>query len=212
MNVHQLLGVAVLVVLVIAAIPLYRRNKRVAKHHTDEMQSWAESHGCNYALEDDSQYDGHTFYPFDPSEHQWAHRVITGTYAGRTIAAYDLNIAQASTASIYFAMVVMQLPTTVPWLHVTERKNLHHRDVKDAISTGDEAFDGVYAVFGDDQEFAKSAMSPTVRAGLPAQALSGMHIVNGRLFLWHTRRQHEVALLDDRLRFAATIVAELPAG
>jgi hypothetical protein len=39
-----------------------------------------------------------------------------------------------------------------------------------------------------------------------------MHIVDGRLFLWRTRRKHDVALIEDRLRFAATVVAELPAA
>jgi hypothetical protein len=38
-----------------------------------------------------------------------------------------------------------------------------------------------------------------------------MHVVDSRLFFWQTRRKHDVALLDDRLRFAATVAAELPA-
>jgi hypothetical protein len=103
----------------------------------------------------------------------------------------------------------MELSTSVPWLHVTERKHLHRHAGDDAISTGDEAFDSLYALFAKDQAFAKSAVSATVRAGLPAQSLSGMHIVDGRLFLWQARRKHDVALIDDRLRFAATVAAEL---
>jgi hypothetical protein len=38
-----------------------------------------------------------------------------------------------------------------------------------------------------------------------------VHIVDGRLFLWQSRHKHDVALLEDRLRFAATVTAELPA-
>jgi hypothetical protein len=206
----QLLGIAILVVLVVAAIPLARRNKRVFKAHNDEMQTWAVANGCHYAFEDNSQYAGHSFYPFGQSDHQEAHRVITGKYAERTIAVYDLNVTFGSTSGAYFAMLVMDLPTTVPWLHVTERKNLQHRAEKDSVSTGDETFDSLYALFAEDQEYAKSAVSATVRAGLPAQGFSGMHIVNGRLFLWQTRHKHDVALIEDRLRFAATVAAELP--
>jgi hypothetical protein len=216
----SVLVIAGLLALVIAAIPLARRNKRVFNAHNDEMQSWAASHGCNYVFEDNSQYDGYSFYPFGQSEQQYAHRVITGTYAERTIAIYDFYFATSGggagpagggASDVYFAMIVIQLPSTVPWLHVTERKNLHRHDGEDAISTGDEAFDGVYALFASDQEYAKSAVSATVRSGLPAQALSGLHIVDGRLFLWQTRHKHDVALIDDRLRFAATVAAELPA-
>jgi hypothetical protein len=209
-----------LLLLVVAAVPLARRNKRVFNAHNDEMQSWAASHGCTYVFEDNSQYDGYTFYPFGQSDLQYAHRVITGTYAQRTIALYDFYFATggggggsagSGPTDVYYAMVVMQLPTAVPWLHVTERKNLHRHADDDAVSTGDEAFDSVYAVFAKDQEYAKSAVSASVRSGLPAQSLSGMHIVDGRLFLWQTRHKHDVALIEDRLRFAATVAAELPA-
>jgi hypothetical protein len=216
----QVLGIALLVVVVIAAIPLVRRQRRRFAAHNDEMQSWAASHGCNYAFEDDSQYAGHSFYPFGQSDQQHAHRVITGKYAERTIAVYDFYFstsgggpgpAGGGVSDTYFAMLVMDLPTTVPWLHVTERSNLRRHADGDAVSTGDEAFDSVYVVFAADQEYAKSAVSATVRSGLPAQALSGMHIVNGRLFLWQTRHKHDVARIEDRLRFAATVAAELPA-
>jgi hypothetical protein len=213
----RLLTIAVLLLLVVAAIPLARRNKRAFNAHNDEMQSWAVSHGCNYVFEDNSQYDGYSFYPFGQSDRQYAHRVVTGKYAERTIALYDFYFATggggpggSGPGDVYFAMVVMQLPSTVPWLHVTQRKNLHRHADEDAVSTGDEAFDSVYVVFAKDQEYAKSAVSATVRAGLPAQSLSGMHIVDGRLFLWQARHKHDVALIDDRLRFAATVAAELP--
>jgi hypothetical protein len=196
-------------------MPLVRRKRRLFNAHTDEMQSWAASHGCNYVFEDDSQCDGHKFYPFGQFDQQHAHRVITGRYAERTIAVYDFWFSTggggAGPGDVYFAMLVMDLTTTVPWLHVTERKNLHRHVDDDAISTGDEAFDSVYALFANDQEYAKSAVSATVRSGLPAQALSGMHVVNGRLFLWQSHHKHDVALIEDRLRFAATVAAELPA-
>jgi hypothetical protein len=212
----RVLTIVVLLLLVVAAIPLARRNKRVFNAHNDEMQSWAVSHGCSYVFEDNSQYDGYSFYPFGQSDRQYAHRVVTGSYDERTIALYDFYFATGGGIGggpndVYFAMVVMTLPTAVPWLHVTERKNLHHHADEDAVSTGDEAFDSVYAVFAKDQAYAKSAVSATVRSGLPAQSLSGMHIVDGRLFLWQTRHKHDVALIDDRLRFAATVAAELPA-
>jgi hypothetical protein len=211
----RLLGVAILLVLVLAAIPLVRRKRRVFDAHNDEMQSWAASHGCTYVFEDNSQYRGHTFYPFGQSDRQYAHRVITGKYAERTIAVYDFWFSTggggAGPGDVYFAMLVMQLPTTVPWLHVTERKHLHRNADEDAISTGDEAFDSVYALLAKDQEYAKTAVSATVRSGLPAQALSGMHIVDGRLFLWQARHKHDVTRIEDRLRFAAMVAAELPA-
>jgi hypothetical protein len=216
-----LLVIAVLVVLVIAAIPVARRNKRAFTAHNDDMQSWAETHGCSYAAEDNSQYDGYSFYPFGQSDRQYAHRVITGRYAERAIAVYDFYYAAVGggagpagfdNADVYFAMIVMQLPTELPWLHVTERKNLRRNADENAVSTGDADFDNTYALFAEDPEYAKAAVSTTVRSGLPAQSLSGMHIVDGRLFLWQTRRKHDVALLEDRLRFAATVVADLPAS
>jgi hypothetical protein len=214
------LVIAALLVLVIAAIPWARRNKRVFNAHNDDMQSWAVSHGCSYVFEDNSQYDGYSFYPFGQSDRQYAHRVITGNYAQRSIAVYDFYFATAGSGigpagsgptDVYFAMLVMQLPTTVPWLHITERKNLRHHADEDAVSTGDEVFDSTYVLFANDHEYAKSAVSATVRSGLPAQGLSGMHIVDGRLFLWRGHHKHDVALIEDRLRFAATVVAELPA-
>jgi hypothetical protein len=209
------LVIAGLVVVIIAAMPLVRRKRRLFNAHADEMQSWAVSHGYNYVSEDNSQYDGLSFYPFEQGYQQAAHRVITGKYAERAVAVYDYFFSSggggAGPGDVYFAMLVMQLPTTVPWLHVTERNNLHRHADEDAISTGDQAFDSVYALFAKDQEYAKSAVSATVRSGLPAQTLSGMHIVNGRLFLWQIRHKHDVALIEDRLRFAATVAAELPA-
>jgi hypothetical protein len=213
------IGIAVLVVLVVAAIPLARRNKRVFNAHNDEMQTWAESHGCSYVFEDQSQFAGYTFYPFGQSDRQYAHRVITGTYAERTIAVYDFYFvtvgsgagpAGSGASDVYFAMTVMQLSKEVPWLHVTERENLRHHAADDAVNTGDEGFDRGYAVFAKDQDYARSALSTTVRSGLRAQSLSGMHIVDGRLFLWQTRHKHDVARIEDRLRFAATVAAELP--
>jgi hypothetical protein len=214
----RVITIAVLLVLVIAAIPWARRNKRVFNAHNDEMQSWAVSHGCTYVFEDNSQYDGYTFYPFGQSDRKYAHRVITGKYAERGIAVYDFYFATGTgggpvgggASDVYFAMLVMELPTTVPWLHITERKNLRHHADEDAISTGDEAFDSTYVLFATDKEYAKSAVSPTVRSGLPAQGLTGLHIVDGRLFLWQGHHKHDVALIEDRLRFAATVAAELP--
>lgn len=212
----RLITIAVLLLLVLAAIPVARRNKRKFNSHSDEMQSWAVSHGCNFAAEDDSQYDGYTFYPFGQSDRRYAHRVITGTYAERSIAVYDFFFAAGgggavgSNNDVYFAMLVMQLPTTVPWLHVTDQTHVNRQDRDLAVSTGDEAFDRVYAVIAKNQEYAKSAMSATVRSGLPAQALTGMHIVDGKLFLWQTRHRHDVARIEDRLRFAAAVAAELP--
>ena len=215
-----MVAIIVLLVLVAVAIPLARRNKRVFNAHNDEMQAWAGSQGFSYVFEDNSQYDGYTFYPFGQSDRQYAHRVITGTYAERAIAVYDFYYATVGSgigpagsgpSDTYFAMLVMQLPTNVPWLHVTERKNLHRHADEDAISTGDEAFDTTYVLFAQDQKYANAALSATVRSGLPAQSLTGMHIVDGRLFLWQSHHKHEVALIDDRLRFAATVAAELPA-
>ena len=215
----RVVAIIVLLVLVAAAIPLARRNKRVFNAHNDEMESWAASHGYSYVFEDNSQYDGYTFYPFGQSDLQYAHRVITGTYAEHAIAVYDFYYATAGSAvgpagsgpsDVYFAMLVMQLPATVPWLHVTERKHLGRHADGDAISTGDEAFDATYVLFAKDQEYARSAISAPVRSGLPAQSLTGMHIVDGRLFLWQSRHKHDVALIDDRLRFAATVVGDLP--
>jgi hypothetical protein len=208
------IAIAIVVVLVVAAIPLFRRRQRIIDAHSDEMQSWAEAHDCNYVNEDSNQYAGYTFYPFGQTSRQFAHRVITGKYATRTIAVYDFissnGVERSASDDIQFAMIVMQVATGVPWLHVTERKNLQPKVEADAISTGDEVFDTTYALFATDQQYAKSAVSATVRAGLPGQSLSGMHIVDGRLFLWQTRHQHDVALLEDRLRFAATVAAELP--
>jgi hypothetical protein len=209
----RLLVIAGLLALVIAAIPLARRNKRKFNAHNDEMQSWANSHGCDYVFEDNSQYHGLSFYPFGRSDQQAAHRVITGTYAQRAIAVYDFYFTTGGSggvSDVYFAMIVMQLATTVPWLDITERNSLGHHVAERAVSTGDEAFDRVYALFATDQEYAKAAVSATVRSGLPAQELSGMHIVDGRLFLWQTRHKHDVSRLEDRLRFAATVAAELP--
>ncbi|HEX3899134.1 MAG TPA: hypothetical protein VHW74_08165 [Mycobacteriales bacterium] len=213
---HTVIGIAILIALVIAGIPLARRNKRAFKAHNDEMQSWARTHGYNYAFEDGSQCDGLSFYPFGQSSPQYAHRVITGKYDERTIAAYDFYFSTGGSTTggggdTYFAMIVMQLPAEVPWLHVTERKNLGRHADENPVITGDEAFDSVYAVFAGDPAYAKSAVSASVRSGLPAQSLSGMHVVDSRLFFWQTRRKHDVALLDDRLRFAATVAAELPA-
>jgi hypothetical protein len=53
-------------------------------------------------------------------------------------------------------------------------------------------------------------MSATVKSGLSAQSLTDLRIADGRLILWQIRRKHDVALIEDRLRFAATVVAELP--
>jgi len=216
----RVLAIIAVLVLVVVAIPIARRNKRVFNAHNDDMQAWATSHGCSYVFEDNSQYDGLTFYPFGQFDRQYAHRVITGRYAERAIAVYDFYFATVGSgvgpagsgaSHVYFAMLVMQLPTSVPWLHVTQRKHLRRHGDDEAVPTGDETFDSTYVLFAKDQEYAKAALSPAVRAGLPAQALTGMHIVNDRLFLWQGYHKHDVALLDDRLRFAATVAAGLPA-
>jgi hypothetical protein len=216
---HQILAIVGLLVLVAVGIPLWRRQQRGFKAHNDEMQAWAASHGCSFAAEDNSQFDGYTFYPFGRSERQHADRVITGTYAERPIAVYDFwyssgggGAGDSGASNVYFAMIVMDLPAKVPWLQVSELKHLGRHGDDGAIDTGDAAFDSTYGLFATDQAYAKSAMSATVKAGLPAQSISGMRIVDGRLFLWRTRRRHDVALLDDRLRFAATVAAELPAS
>lgn len=213
---HTVIGIAILIALVIAGIPLARRNKRGFKAHNDEMQSWAQTHGYNYAFEDNSQCDGLSFYPFGQSKPQYAHRVITGKYDERTVAAYDFFFSTGGGTTggggdTYFAMIVVHLPAERAWLHVTARKNLGRHDDENAVTTGDEAFDSVYAVFANDPAYARSAVSATVRSGLPAQSLSGMHVVDSRLFLWQSRHKHDVARLEDRLRFAATVAAELSA-
>jgi hypothetical protein len=210
----QLLGIGILVVLLLIGIPLWQRQKRNFKAHDDAMQAWAASHGCSFAAEDDSQYEGLSFYPFG-HDRQAAHRVITGKYAERSIAVYDFYFTAGGgnqSSDVYFAMIVMQLPTTLPWLDVSKRIDLRHKIKAGGIGTGDETFDTEYALFADDQESARSAVSATVRTGLPVQELSGMHVLNDRLFLWRTRRKHDVARIEDRLRFAATVVAELASG
>jgi hypothetical protein len=208
------IGIGIVVLLLVVGIPLWQRQKQKFKAHNDEMQAWAASHGCGFALEDNSQYEGLSFYPFG-HDRQTANRVITGKYAERNVAVYDFYFTAGGgtqSSDVYFAMIVMQLPTTLPWLDVSKRIDLSHKSKAGGIGTGDEAFDTEYALFANDQESARSAVSATVRTGLPAQDLSGMHILNDRLFLWRTRRKHDVARIEDRLRFAATVVAELASG
>jgi hypothetical protein len=207
------IAIAVLLLLVAVGIPLWQRQQRRLQARNDEMQSWATAHGCSYVFEDDSQFDGYTFYPFGQADRQHAHRVITGTYGERTIAVYDFYFTadgsnQAS--DVYYAMIVMDLPHQVPWLEVAQRKHLKRHAADNAISTGDQVFDSEYVVFAKDQDYAKSAISASFRSGLPAQSLTGMQIVNGKMFLWQLRHKHDVALLEGRLRFAATTAAELP--
>jgi hypothetical protein len=93
----------------------------------------------------------------------------------------------------------------VPWLHLTDRKNLRRHAEKDAITTGDERFDSVYVLFANDEEYAKAAVSATVRSGLPAQSLSRMHIVDGRLFLLRPSSLRAAAEGHDRARYGEPV-------
>jgi hypothetical protein len=169
---------------------------------------------------DDGQIKGWSFHPFGQGDYPHARRVITGRYGGRDFAVYDYSYmttgggqTSSSPTESRFAMISMQLSATVPWLHVNEKPThlLPHKN-KDAITSGDEAFDHVYEMFGADVEYVKAAVSASVRATLPAQHFTGLHIVQGKLFVWQRRVQHDPAVLPDRLRAAADIAANLPAG
>jgi hypothetical protein len=218
---HRLLALAALVAIFAAAYPVYRHTRRKMAEHHDAMQAWATSQGYAFAEMDDDQFTGYSFHPFGQGDYPHARRVITGQYGGRNFAVYDYSYmtgggggaAGSSPSESRFAMITVQLSATVPWLHVNE-KHMHvlpHRS-QDHITTGDEEFDRVYDTFGADVEYVKAAVSAAVRAALPAEQFTGMHLVQSTLFLWQSRTQHDPAVLPDRLRAAIDIAANLPAS
>jgi hypothetical protein len=217
---HVLLGLGLIVAVFAASYPIYRHTRHQMVEHHDAMQAWATSQGYTFAEMDDDQIKGWSFHPFGQGDYPHARRVITGQYAGHDFAVYDYSYmttgggpSGTSPTESRFAMIAMQLSATVPWLHVNEKTKhlLPHRGGT-VIATGDEAFDHVYEMFGEDAEYAKAAVSATVRAALPAQHFTGLHIVASTLFVWQHRVQHDPALLPDRLRATADIAVNLPAG
>lgn len=201
-----------------------QRNQRRNAADAADLRTWATDHSLGYADRDDRTWTGRWhFAPFGIGYRQHASQVVSGTWSGWTVAAFDytyvLHGAPAqgtvspTTDTMHFAVVVVALPTQLPWFDA-RRRTFHvlpHRDA-DAFPVGDEDFDRSYVVHAHDRSYALSAITPAVRSIIVDQGLTGIHVVDGRLFAWEGETHNKASVLPARLAALVACAAALPAA
>lgn len=219
-----LVAIGVVVLLLVVLYVVLQGNQRRHAADASAVDSWATSNGLTYVVRDDQTWTNRWhFAPFGIGDHQHADHVVTGTYQGREVAAFDYSYevhgaaAQGTvtptTDRYHFAVVVVRLAQPVPWFDA--RKRRHHLLPEHGgteLTVGDKAFDDSYIAHSDDRSYALSALAPPVRSMLVEQGLQGIHVVDGRLFAWQDQTHNKAAVLPGRLSAVVATAAGLPAA
>jgi len=216
-------GIAVvLVVVLLFGVLIFFLRRNQASHAADAaaLNAWATDHGYAYAERDDQTWTGRwRFLPFGTGDTQHADHVVTGRFGELDFGAFDYNFTNygataSSSATFHYAMIVVVLPTALPWFGARKRQfhALPHSPDDNEFPVGDQAFDDHYIVHADDRSYALTALTPALRALIVEQKLQGLRVVDGRLFAWVDQTHNKVATLPGRLAAVTEAATALPAA
>jgi hypothetical protein len=179
------------------------------------MHAWSNDHGYAFADVDDSWTGRWRFAPFGIGKFQHAKNVVSGDYRGLGFAAFDYSFDESASAQSHvwhYAIVVFQLPDDRPWLDVRDRKvHLKGPDANE-FTIGDKAFDDEWRIHSDNEAYTRSVLTESTRASLGTLKPSGIHLVDGRLFVWWMNSHNDAAVLPGRVEGVSQIAAALPAA
>jgi hypothetical protein len=200
----------------------YQRSKR-----NSERQELAASQGWQFAPGDPALLGRWRSEPFvKPGDRRETAGVVRGETRGVPFTAFDFRVrTRVVTTNFIFrtseydtlTVWALHLPAALPSVQCKggpklRRKLLDRLDGQAAVRTGDDDFDGRFGVYSDSPDFARTLLTPQLRAWLREHKLTGWWIDGSDLLLTQEAvsrvKPDKLAAVADDL---ADMVAHFPA-
>jgi len=202
METWQLVLVVVGVV-VVGGIAVLARRAQGMRH--DNVEAQVTRHGWSRVAEAPDLVDRWRGAPFGKGSARSASNVISGSYRGRPILAFDYaydDRFQEGTVREVHSVYAVTLPAPLPDLELTRegvgglvRSALGMGDLR----VGDEEFDRSFRIASADPDFASAVLHPDFRRRLDEASNRCYRFENGALLSWETGPLDAYALDPKRL-------------
>lgn len=195
----------------------YQQNKK----HRALLSTFAQQHGWSYVDADNSycsRWDGH---PFGQGHSRKAQNIMTGSYNGHDVVAFDYQYAESTTngqgqtsdTTYRFSIYVLRLPSALPPVSITPEgffsKVGHAIGVHD-IQFESEAFNRAFRVKSDDSKLAYDLLPARNMELLMTQ--DNVHLRSvGESLLCVDRKWLDPARITSRLDLMVGLVGNVPA-
>ena len=184
------------------------------------LQSFALSKGWTYTPRDDSWADRFDGTPFGEGESRRASNILSGSYEGAPMVAFDYSYETSttdskgnrSTTTHRFAVCSLQLRALLPRLELSPETALTrlagHLGMGD-VELESEDFNRMYRVSARDPKFAYDVLNPRTMQALLARPALHMRLGGIDALSWETGRLEPVDLLA-RLSTLQLVIAGIP--
>lgn len=203
---------------VVVAVGIY--GYQVDKKRRALLQSFALSSGWTYTARDDAWCERFLGSPFGEGDNRKANNVLTGSYEGVPMVAFDYSYETSTTDSKgnrsktthRFAVCSVRMPAWLPVLELSPESTLTR--LAGHIGFGDvelesEDFNRYYRVTARDPKFAYDVLNPRTMAALLARPALHMRLSGVDAVCWESGRLMPPDLLA-RLSTLQLLVAGIP--
>lgn len=207
------------VVLVVGGLVAYLGWK-AAKERREALAALAAQRGWTWVDRDDSWAERFSGDPFGEGSDRKAHNVLTGTYEGLPMAAFDYSYETYTTDSKghrtthvhRYSVCALRLPSWLPTVELTP-ENLFTR-VAGTLGLGDvelesEDFNRRFRVSASDPKLAYDVLHPRTMEALLARPAVGLRIGGEDAVVWEDGT-HSIVEMDQRLETLHLLVAGIP--
>jgi hypothetical protein len=194
---------------------------QVDKKRRALLQSFALSNGWTYTPRDDAWCERFLGSPFGEGDNRKANNVLTGTYGGVPMVAFDYSYETSSTDSKgnrsktthRYAVCSVRMPAWLPVLELSPESALTrlagHIGFAD-VELESEDFNRYYRVNSRDPKFAYDVLNPRTMQALLARPALHMRLSGVDALCWESGRLSPPDLLA-RLSTLQLLVAGIPA-
>lgn len=207
------------VVVAVGALVAYLGWK-AAKERREALAALASQRGWQWVARDDSWTERFGGEPFGEGSDRKAHNVLTGTYEGLPMVAFDYSYETYSTDSKgnrqttvhRYSVCVLRMPAWLPTVELTPENLLTRFAGK--LGLGDvelesEDFNRRFRVSASDPKFAYDVLHPRTMEALLARPAVGLRIGGEDAVCWEDGT-HSLVELDQRLETLHALVAGIP--
>jgi hypothetical protein len=193
---------------------------KAAEERRRAFAALAASRGWQWVARDDSWTERFGGEPFGRGDDRKAENVLTGTYEGRPVVAFDYSYETSSTDSKgnrtttthRYAVCALGLPSWLPTLELGPESLLSR--FGNVLGLGDvelesEEFNRRYRVTASDPKFAYDVLHPRTMELLLARPTVSLRIAAADALAWDDGR-HSVTELDERLATLHAVLEGIP--
>jgi hypothetical protein len=213
--------VLVIVLAVVIGVGVAYVNYVQAKKRREAFAAFAAEQGFAYVPENDSLAGQWAGTPFQTGDHWRARNVLSGSFQGHNIVAFDYSYqthttngkGQRRTTTHKFGVVVLQLPAPLPHLEVTH-EGIFGGAVANALGFADlqfesEQFNRAFRVKADDPRFGHAVIHPRMMELLLSRGEIGWRIEGNSLVGWDSGPHAPVEVMN-RLQLLQLVVDNVP--